>query len=201
MHKNTKKIVSSLAVSALLACSIAIADEQPMSTESVKTGQTTTPESSQSHVEQNQVIQAEPQQSDSSKEAAKPDHLPSVFVKAVPLSSSVDVAADLTPGIVGLIMNIAHAANSVRQASSDKFKVFYLEDGWTLFQGRTCLFRAVEIDSAEEVVKIAAGDLVNVTRDSSRKWNINPVKQGEQAQKVDASHLCYESFQKQVAKK
>lgn len=200
---NTRtRMASALSIGALLASSIAIANDQEIAKtiESQKTENTTPSESSMSPIS-GQVEQAKAgsESSESTDKPVTPDHLPSVFIKAVPLSSNIDIGTDFTPGIAGLIMNIAYAANSIRQATSNKFKVFYLEDGKTLFQGRTCLYRAVEIDDVEAVSKITAGDLVNVTRVSSQ-WNVGLVKEGEQTQKVDASHLCYERFQKQVAK-
>lgn len=204
MHKtrNKTRISTTLAICALLAGSVALADEQVIAqtVESAKADKAMPSEASDPAIS-DQAEQTGSQQSESANKPTIPDHLPSVFVKAVPLSSSIGISADFTPGIAGVIMNIANAANSVRQATSDKFKVFYIEDGHTLFQGRMCLYRSVEIDNAETVSKMAAGDLFHVTRDSGlwpRRWSIDLVKEGE-PQKVDTSHLCYESFQKQAA--
>lgn len=195
------RIITALAISTFLVTSTAIADVQDIAqtAESEKTEKTMPSEASQSPISDQAAQTQTMAQSESTSKPAIPDHLPSVFLKAVPLSSNIDIATDFTPGIAGLIINIANAANSVRQATSKKIKVFYFEDGNSLFQGRTCIYRAVEIDDSEVMSMLTAGDLINVTHVSSQ-WNIDQVKEGEQPQKMDASHICYEKFQNLAAK-
>lgn len=200
--KNRTRLASTLAICTFLASSMAMADGQDITKtiETSKTERVTPSESSQSSIsDQIGQAQTESQQSESTNKPATPDHPPSVFIRVAPLSSNIDIGKDFTPGIFGLIMNVAYAANSVRQATSDKFKVFYLEEGKTIFLGRGCIYRALEIDDAKTVSKIVAGDLINVTRVSSQ-WSVDQVKDGELAKKVDTSHACYERFQKLTAK-
>lgn len=126
---------------------------------------------------------------------------PSVFVAAVPLSSSPNVGVDLSPGLVGLVMNVINVANTVRQVASDRIKVIYLEDGHTLLQGRICVLRSVEVDRTAELGQLAPGELIAVSRNADRLWSVDAIKHDEQVAMISADHICYEKYQERLARK